>query len=240
MDLRLIGHIYDGLDHGAPQGSACFTRCRCWRWCFFFKDIRPWYRCWCDGVLVPISGRLALWADDLVFFPIVCRTGFSLLLAYFAFSRGQNVKWSCLDLKTLFILHWWRMGKVIPLDDNRVHERRREVEGRFAYHNCRLLPNAGRFKFGVWLSSLDDTITETGEGCGNERRDPSLGGVAIETPTAAGDNKGDLDSEDTPLGSSSGREHLCMALPNIQRLVSGAELSVSDYGVLQWRAIATI
>lgn len=101
------------------------------------------------------------------------------MLAFVAFRPEQEVDWSCVNLEDLFFLDRWCTEMVISLTDNRVHKRKREVDGRLVHHKPRLPSFTVRLKFDVWLSSLDDAVRATRESFGNERSDPSRGDVVV-------------------------------------------------------------
>lgn len=58
-----------------------------------------------------------------------------------------------------------------------MHERQREVDGRFIYHELRLLSIAARFKSDAPLSGRDDAVTATQEAFGDKCPEPSPGGI---------------------------------------------------------------
>lgn len=87
--------------------------------------------------------------------------------AYIPFRLGQEVGWSCIVLDHLLFLVRWHTGEMTGLVDKHVHERRWEVNGQFAYHECRLLYVGVRFKADVWLSSLDENVTAAHEPLGD-------------------------------------------------------------------------
>lgn len=105
-----------------------------------------------------------------------------------------------------------------------VHQHKREVEGRFDYHERRLPSIAVRFRSDVRLSSLDDAVETTGEVFGDEYLDCSPDFFVVSIPKVPGDDKGNLDFGGMPWGSSSGREQCRMVLSFIQDLVSRAGL----------------
>lgn len=105
---------------------------------------------------------------------------FDPVLAYMEFRPGQEVDWSGIDLEDLFFVYGWRTGEVIRLTNKRVHEGKPEVDGRFFYYEWSLLPIVVIFKCDVRLSSLDDNVTSIREEFGDERTDPSPGGVFVE------------------------------------------------------------
>lgn len=142
--------------------------------------------------------RLARWINVLDFFPIVCKTVFYSFLAYVTFCCGQQVDWSCVDLEDPIFRYCWCTGEVTGLAENRVPERKQEVDGQFVYHKSRLPSIAVHFKSEALLSNLDDAVTATREAFDDERPDPSHGGVAVSIPTVTDDEEGHWDLGNTP------------------------------------------
>lgn len=169
-----------------------------------------------DGsrLLVPMRDLLARCFTDLGFFLVICRKGVDRVVAYVAFRRIQDFYWSYIDLDDPSFLFRWRTGDLIGLADKRVHNRKRQVDGHFVYHEYRLPSIAVCFQADVRLTSLDDGVVANGEEFGDERPDPSSAGIFMLAPTATGDDKGDSYIRDMPSGPSPGREQRCTILSN--------------------------
>lgn len=80
---------------------------------------------------------------------------------------------------------------MIGLADKGVHERKREVDGQFVYHQSWLLEIAVRFRADVRLISVDNAIVSKWEALGDEQPDSSPGGVIVSVPPAARDDEDD-------------------------------------------------
>lgn len=59
---------------------------------------------------------------------------------YAAFSREQEVEWSCVDPADPIFQFRWHAGEVVGLAFKGEHEHKLEHDGRFVYHE-RLLPS---------------------------------------------------------------------------------------------------
>lgn len=113
------------------------------------------------GLLVPMLKGLVRWIIDLGLLVFIHKIGFDTFLAYAGFRRGQEVDWSQVDIGDCFFHYRWRTKEIIALADKRVHESKREADGRFVYHERWLPAIAVRIKPEVGLSSFDDAITAT-------------------------------------------------------------------------------
>lgn len=109
-----------------------------------------------------------------------------------------------------------------------MHELKREVDRQLVYHERWLPPISVLFNADFRLSSLHDAVAATREELGNERMDPSPGGIFVLTPKVTGDLEGDRDFGDMSSGPTSGREQGCIVLRNIQALVNRAGLLAPD------------
>lgn len=74
--------------------------------------------------------------------------------------------------------------------DESVHERKREADSQFIYHEGPLPAILVRYKADVCLSSIDDAILATRKVFGDEQPDPSPSDIIVSVPTAVGDQEG--------------------------------------------------
>lgn len=135
------------------------------------------------GASIPLPERLSRWIDDVVLFPIVHKTVFGPALAHIAFCHGQQVDWSCIDLKDPFFRYRCQTGDVIALANKHVRKRNRELDRQFIYHKHCLSAIAVLFKADGRLSSLDDALAATRERLGDERPDLTPIGLVVSVST---------------------------------------------------------
>lgn len=106
----------------------------------------------------------------------------------------------------------------------RVHERKREFELQFVYHERWLPVIAVQLKANVPSRRIDNAIAATEEALGDKQPDPSLAGDTTSISPAAGTVEGDWDFLVMPGGPSTGCKWRFMVLDNIRGLVKHVSL----------------
>lgn len=151
---------------------------------------------------MPTPERPTDWIEDLSFFHTVCKTRFDAVQTFVTFCLGQQVDWSCVELRDPFFLHSWRTKGELGLATDRVHKREPEIYGRFVYIKCRIPSLAVPFECDARLSRLDDVVTSFREAFGDELSDFSPSSIVLSVLAVTDDDKSDWDSGNIPSGSS--------------------------------------
>lgn len=123
-------------------------------------------------MLMPISECLARWITDLCFSQSFTRWGCPGAGLHTVLSR-KEVDWSWADPEDHFLLYRLHTVGVIGLAEKRLHDRNRESDDQFLYHESRLSAIAAGVRADVRLSSIYDATVVAWEALGGKQLDSS-------------------------------------------------------------------